>query len=97
MPLVRLLSNNHKGIRKESAWALSNITAGTPEQIQAAIDAGAVSVLVQCLSDEDFAVRKVHGPADAPSFRACLTCLGWQEALWAVANITAGGTPVQIA
>lgn len=33
--LGALLENDKKGIRKEAAWTISNITAGNPDQIEA--------------------------------------------------------------
>ena len=41
------LGNGDFKIRKEAAWALSNILAGTEDQIQQVIDLGVVSMLVQ--------------------------------------------------
>ena len=38
--LKELLSHQSKGVRKETLWALSNLIAGTPQQIQAVIDSG---------------------------------------------------------
>lgn len=37
--LLSLLSSPKDGIRKEACWTISNITAGSPMQIQAIIDA----------------------------------------------------------
>jgi importin subunit alpha-1 len=37
--LLSLLSSAKDGIRKEACWTISNITAGSPHQIQAIIDA----------------------------------------------------------
>lgn len=37
--LLSLLSSPKEGIRKEACWTISNITAGSPNQIQAIIDA----------------------------------------------------------
>jgi importin subunit alpha-1 len=56
--LHSLLSNDRKGIRKETCWALSNITAGSKEQIQAVIEHGIIPVLVHMLEMEDFDIRK---------------------------------------
>lgn len=57
--LLSLLTANHKkSIKKEACWTISNITAGTKEQIQAVIDNSlipplvhllGVSVLVMCM------------------------------------------------
>ena len=41
--LLHLLKTaQKKSIKKEACWTISNITAGTKDQIQAVIDAGAV-------------------------------------------------------
>lgn len=48
--LLNLLTANHKkSIKKEACWTISNITAGTKEQIQAVIDSQLVSPLVHLL------------------------------------------------
>ena len=49
--LVTLLSNSAKTVKKETAWALSNILAGNYAQIQAVFDANALPHLVELLSD----------------------------------------------
>ncbi|KAJ1476298.1 armadillo-type protein, partial [Baffinella frigidus] len=42
--LLSLLGNERKGIRKETCWTISNITAGSKEQLQAVMDhQGAIS------------------------------------------------------
>lgn len=48
--LLSLLTANHKkSIKKEACWTISNITAGTKEQIQAVIDNQLVPPLVHLL------------------------------------------------
>ena len=56
--LHQLLSNDRKGIRKETCWTLSNITAGSKEQLQAVIDHQIIPQLVHMLESEDFDIRK---------------------------------------
>ena len=51
-------SNQKKSIKKETCWTLSNITAGTKEQIQAVIDANIIPPLVQLLSYAEFDIKK---------------------------------------
>lgn len=54
-----LLSSPKKAIRKETCWAISNITAGRPEQIQAVIDNNLMSPLIAILAGNgEFDVRK---------------------------------------
>jgi hypothetical protein len=45
-------------MRKELAWAISNVAAGTSAQIEALVNAGLVPVLVELLQDADKKVRK---------------------------------------
>jgi hypothetical protein len=48
--LLSLLTASHKkSIKKEACWTISNITAGTKEQIQSVIDAQLISPLVHLL------------------------------------------------
>ena len=48
--LLQLLnSTQKKSIKKEACWTISNITAGTKDQIQAVCDAGLVPPLVYLL------------------------------------------------
>lgn len=50
------LVNGQESLRKEAAWAASNVTAGTEAQIQAFIDAGLLPPLVSILGSGDFKV-----------------------------------------
>lgn len=82
--LLTLLTANHKkSIKKEACWTISNITAGTKEQIQAVIDANILPPLVHLL--------QVRGCACVPALqhwtslggvlgRRCMAqeSLGWQ-------------------
>ncbi len=45
-------------MQKEAAWTLSNITAGTQNQIQSVIAAGLIPVLVQVLGTSELRVQK---------------------------------------
>jgi len=48
--LLSLLTANHKkSIKKEACWTISNITAGTKDQIQAVIDSSLVPPMVHLL------------------------------------------------
>jgi hypothetical protein len=50
--LKELITHSNREIQKEAAWTLSNIAAGTVEQIQAVIDSGAIPPLVNLVRDE---------------------------------------------
>jgi importin subunit alpha-1 len=57
--LVKLLKNVKASVRKEAAWALSNITAGTKEQIAAFLLApGLPEAIVEAVARDEWAVRK---------------------------------------
>lgn len=51
--LKELITHNHKEIQKEACWTLSNIAAGTIEQIQSVIDSGAIAPLVLLVQDKN--------------------------------------------
>ena len=50
--LHALLGSPKKGIRKEACWTISNITAGTPEQISHVFHAELVPQLIQQVERE---------------------------------------------
>eukprot|EP00561_Arcocellulus_cornucervis_P004311 CAMPEP_0185823774 /NCGR_PEP_ID=MMETSP1322-20130828/28677_1 /TAXON_ID=265543 /ORGANISM="Minutocellus polymorphus, Strain RCC2270" /LENGTH=102 /DNA_ID=CAMNT_0028521339 /DNA_START=1 /DNA_END=306 /DNA_ORIENTATION=+ len=58
--MKQLLSHQHKDIRKESLWLLSNIAAGTRIQISCVIhQAGLITAVVDALNnDQSEVVRK---------------------------------------
>jgi len=57
--LLNLLQTTHKkSIKKEACWTLSNITAGTKDQIQAVFDAGIIPPLVHLLATAEFDIKK---------------------------------------
>ncbi|KAL9239051.1 hypothetical protein vseg_013406 [Gypsophila vaccaria] len=57
--LLKLLTqNNKKSIKKEACWTVSNITAGTKDQIQAVISAGIIGPLVHLLQNGEFDIKK---------------------------------------
>jgi len=51
--LTKLLDCSKKTFRKEVVWAISNITAGTEEQIQAVIDANLFPKLLEIFSSQN--------------------------------------------
>lgn len=50
--LKDLINHSNREIQKEACWTLSNIAAGTVDQIQAVINAGAIPPLVKLVNDE---------------------------------------------
>ncbi|KAL3911561.1 MAG: hypothetical protein SGARI_001590, partial [Bacillariaceae sp.] len=50
--LKELVSHSNREIQKEACWTLSNIAAGTVDQIQAVIDSGAIAPLVKLVGDK---------------------------------------------
>lgn len=56
--LMKLFSHSKKAIRKETCWAISNITAGTREQIQAVINAELIPGVISMLQTGDFDIKK---------------------------------------
>lgn len=50
--LKELVTHSNREIQKEACWTLSNIAAGTVEQIQAVIDSGAIRPLVEIVQDK---------------------------------------------
>mmetsp|Transcript_28855 Transcript_28855/g.44333 ORF Transcript_28855/g.44333 Transcript_28855/m.44333 type:complete len:475 (+) Transcript_28855:700-2124(+) len=50
--LKQLITHSNREIQKEACWTLSNIAAGTVDQIQAVIDSGAIPPLVKLVGDK---------------------------------------------
>ena len=54
MPSLRaLIGHSNREIQKEACWTLSNIAAGTVDQIQCVVDSGSIPTLIQLASNED--------------------------------------------
>jgi hypothetical protein len=53
-----LITHNKKAVRKEVCWSVSNITAGTTQQIQLSIETGIIEKLILILTGDDLEVRK---------------------------------------
>jgi hypothetical protein len=51
--LKELVTHSNREIQKEACWTLSNIAAGTVDQIQAVIESGAIPPLVKLVRDKD--------------------------------------------
>jgi hypothetical protein len=56
--LIPLLKSPKKSIRKETAWTMSNITAGTPEQLNAMIQSTAFADIINVINHDDIEVKK---------------------------------------
>eukprot|EP00968_Pinguiococcus_pyrenoidosus_P014213 scaffold1291_cov256-Pinguiococcus_pyrenoidosus.AAC.9 len=56
--LLSLLNSPKKGIRKEACWTISNITAGSKQQIEEVIKADIIPPLIQLLRHAEFDIRK---------------------------------------
>ena len=56
--LLALLGSPKKGIRKEACWTISNMTAGTRDQIQAIIEASIIPPVIHLLSNAEFDIKK---------------------------------------
>jgi len=56
--LLALLENKHDAIRREACWAISNITAGPVEHIDAVISANMIPILIRMLKTEKFEIQK---------------------------------------
>jgi hypothetical protein len=50
--LRRLIAHSNREIQKEACWTLSNIAAGTVDQIQCVLDSGCIPSLMQLASNE---------------------------------------------
>jgi importin subunit alpha-6/7 len=50
--LKELVTHSNREIQKEACWTLSNIAAGTVDQIQAVIDSGSIPPLVKLVQDK---------------------------------------------
>ncbi|KAG6403747.1 hypothetical protein SASPL_135976 [Salvia splendens] len=56
--MIKCLSSEHRVLKKESAWALSNVAAGSVEHKKLIHSSGAVSILIRLLSTSPFDIRK---------------------------------------
>lgn len=53
-----IMYHKKKTVRKEVCWSLSNITAGTPDQIQLCLDLGIIDKLINILINDDIEIKK---------------------------------------
>lgn len=60
LPALKHMLDNHpkKSIKREVCWTLSNITAGSQNQIQAVLDASIIDSLIMHMKEAEFDVRK---------------------------------------
>ena len=55
--LYQIIDHPKRTVRKEACWVLSNITAGTQEQIQECINVGIIDKLVSILNHDELPVK----------------------------------------
>ena len=55
--MLETLQHPKRSIRKEVSWVMSNLTAGTNEQLQACIDGGLIDQLSHILLTDDATVK----------------------------------------
>ncbi len=53
-----MIFHSKKTVRKEVCWSLSNITAGSSDQIQQCLDIGIIDKLIQILLLDDNEIKK---------------------------------------
>jgi len=85
--------------RKEVCWTLSNITAGTSDQIQKVLDAGLLDPLLALAALDESAgeaAAEAHGGARAAEGQAEGQAEVQKEAVWAVANAASGASKRQV-
>jgi hypothetical protein len=77
--LVTSLTSSKTQTRKEACWALSNITAGTVEQVDAVVHSATMPLVVERLGCDEYEVKKeatwvianvLHGFKQAPSLES---------------------------
>jgi importin subunit alpha-2 len=56
--ITGLLTSTDKKVRQEAYWALSNITAGTKDQVKDVISQPVITVAMKGLNDPVFTIRK---------------------------------------
>ena len=56
--LLWLLEHQKKNIRKEACWTISNVTAGTSDQIERVVESGIFPKLIEMLTNAEFDIQK---------------------------------------
>uniref|UniRef100_A0A183C7S4 Importin subunit alpha n=1 Tax=Globodera pallida TaxID=36090 RepID=A0A183C7S4_GLOPA len=85
-PLVKLLQSPNMELCKQISWALTNISAASPELALAVVEAGAVPLLVKLLQSPNMDLS-----ASMPNMELC------KESAWALKNISAASDGLALA
>eukprot|EP00924_Labyrinthula_sp_SR-Ha-C_P015035 maker-scaffold_9-snap-gene-6.50-mRNA-1 protein AED:0.01 eAED:0.01 QI:97/0.66/0.5/1/1/1/4/0/934 len=88
--LTKLITHQHKDIQKEACWTISNISAGTIEQIQAVLDSGVIPILVKIANGERIIIDELNKSGEAVDQDVKI------EACWVLLNATSCGSDLQI-
>ena len=54
----KMLDHPKRAVRKEICWSISNVTAGSPSQIQKCIDTGIISTLINHMNYDTEDIKK---------------------------------------
>jgi len=96
--LAKLLESSKPDLVKEASWTVSNIAAGTVDQIQLILDAGIVPRLVRVLRYVSYHLAGTRSFRQINSYSFSFfssfqsgSIRAQEEACWAITNITARG------
>ena len=87
-----MLDHDMTIIRKEAMWTLSNVTAGSSDQIQAVIDTGAFPKIVHMLRTAEPDIQK-----EAKRVMDNVTSVGTTEQIAFIENLKSQNLPAEVA
>lgn len=93
---ANLLRHQRMNIVKEAAWAISNITAGNPNQIQLVIDNNVIGPLIEVLVRVSLIFLILYFINLYGLFFPKGDFKSQKEAAWAITNLTSGGSVEQV-